>query len=369
MNILEQPGLEQVYEEVLHGETGWKILVGEQAIASKPKVDGEDIYLTLDANLQGNLYDQLKATSGASVAIDPTTGETLAMVSSPAYNPNDYILGFDEGEYDTLKNNPNDPFSAKFNNKYSPGSTLKPLTAAIGLESETLDPEKVEEITGEKWEKYNVTRWSDKDSQVDLADALIQSDNIYFARQAVNMGAETFEKGLESFKFNQELDFPFPIATSSIANDSLTETLLAHSAYGQGQVLMSPFHLVMTYTMFVNEGNMISPYLRKEDGPAKKEQLIKAENAELINSHLRQVVASSNGTAKDAAVEGLAIAGKTGTAELKKTGEEKGQENGWFVAYEEEKKNLLIAMMMEDVKDGSHDTLKPVAEVFRNYQK
>ncbi|WP_243292641.1 penicillin-binding transpeptidase domain-containing protein [Bacillus sp. FJAT-47783] len=370
-------GLEQVYEDVLHGETGWTLSVKQsgEVITSKPKVDGKDVHLTIDRNVQEDLYTQLKDVSGTAVAIHPTTGETLAMVSTPAYNPNDYILGFDEGEVEQLKNDQNKPFSAKFNKVFSPGSTLKPLTAAIGLEAGTLDPQKEEVINGKTWKKdsswggYAVTRVSETDSRVNLEDALVRSDNIYFARKALEMGADTFEKGLEKLKFKEKFDFPFPITPSSISNDSLAENeiLLADSSYGQGQIQMSPFHLAMSYTIFVNEGKMISPYLQKEGGPAKSEQMISPKNAALIHQHLRQVVTSPNGTAPEANVSEVAIAGKTGTAELKKAGETSGQENGWFVAYEAEKKNLLIAMMIENVPEGSHSVTPFVTKVFEQY--
>ncbi|WP_245947498.1 penicillin-binding transpeptidase domain-containing protein [Bacillus taeanensis] len=372
-------GLEQIYEEILHGETGWVIAVkgsGEE-IAKKPKVDGKDLQLTLDTRLQAVIYEQLKEKSGTAVALNPLTGETLAMVSTPAYNPNDYILGFDTGEYEELKNNKHNPFSAKFNKTFSPGSVMKPMTAAIGLEAKTLNPQQEEMIDGKTWKKdadwggYKVTRVSAYDSNVNLEDAIVQSDNIYFARKALEMGAETFEKGLKQFKFNEELDFPFPIHVSSISNDSLTkdEVLLADSSYGQGQIQMSPFHLATAYTTFVNEGKMVFPFLLKEDGPAKKEQMISAENAGLLHNMLRKVVQSPNSTAPEAQIEGITIAGKTGTAELKKAGETSGQENGWFVAYEGEKKNLLIAMMVEDVPNGSHSVVPLVANVFEQYSE
>lgn len=371
-------GLEQVYEDVLHGETGWTLSVKEtdEVIASKPKIDGKDVHLTIDRSVQENLYLQLKDVSGTAVAIHPTTGETLAMVSTPAYNPNDYILGFDEGEFEQLKNNQNNPFLAKFNKTFSPGSTLKPLTAAIGLEAGTLDPQKEEVISlDNKWSKdsswggYAITRVPSPDTHVNLEDALVRSDNIYFARKALEMGADTFVKGLEKFKFKQKFEFPFPISSSSISNDSLSEDeiLLADSSYGQGQIQMSPFHLATSYTMFVNEGKMISPFLQKENGPAKSEQIISPKNATLIHQHLRKVVASIHGTAPEANVSGVTIAGKTGTAELKKAGETSGQENGWFVAYEAEKKNLLIAMMVEDVPKGSHSVTPLVTKVFEQY--
>ena len=97
-------GLEQVYEKELHGQTGWSIEVKgtDKVIASKPKEDGKNIQVTIDATLQKELYNQLDGKSGTAVALHPTTGETLSLTSSPSYDPNDFVLGFDKGEYAKL---------------------------------------------------------------------------------------------------------------------------------------------------------------------------------------------------------------------------------------------------------------------------
>ncbi len=366
-------GLEEIHEDKLHGETGWTIQVKgtEKVIASTPKVDGENIQVTIDSTVQAMLYEELAGKAGTAVAIHPTTGETLALTSSPSYNPNDFTLGFDEGEYDALTANKDQPFSAKFNKTYSPGSTIKPLTAAIALK-DGLDPNAVEEIDGLKWGAdsswgdYQVTRVKPADPEVTLEDALIHSDNIYFARKALNLGDEKFQKGLESFLIGKETDFPFPTVKSSVSNDGLGNgILLADSGYGQGELQISPYHLAMTYTTFANEGKMVKPSLLMDQEPEKVE-VVSREIATTVEEGISKVVSSPEGTAHDPVVEGISIAGKTGTAELKGAGEETGQENGLFVAYNTDRKDLLIAMMVEDA--SSHDITGKVKNVFKRMQ-
>ncbi|MFP7493185.1 penicillin-binding transpeptidase domain-containing protein [Terribacillus saccharophilus] len=376
-------GLESVYEDQLRGTMGWRIYTvsetsdEQEVIAETEMKNGEDVETTIDIDTQEKIYDQLKDDSGASVALDPKTGATLALVSAPSYDPNNFIFGWDDEEYEKLSNDENSPFSAKFNKAYAPGSTIKPITAAIGLENGVITPDEKKHIEGLKWNNdgafgnYSVTRVSDSLSDVDLRDALITSDNIYFAMTAVDTGAENFEKGLKSFGFEEELDYAFPTTASSISNEGLdNETLLADSGYGQGQVLMSPLHLAASYTPFVNDGNLIKPTLLKseaEKATVWHEGVLPKEGADAITEGLRGVVEDERGSAHNPVVEGQTLAGKTGTAELKQSQDDKnGTENGWFVAYDYDKQDMLISMMVEGVQDkgGSHYTVEKVKNVF-----
>ncbi|WP_239454467.1 penicillin-binding transpeptidase domain-containing protein [Bacillus suaedaesalsae] len=368
-------GLEQVFEDRLRGETGWKIYIPNgEVIAEKPAESGENITLTIDAILQANAYSQLKGDAGSVVAIHPKTGETLALVSSPSYNPNDFIFGMSNSTWKSLNDNPLKPLMARFNKTYAPGSTLKPLTAAIGLATGITNPEEKMTIEGKTWAKDNwggksITRVSTNLTSVNLNDALVTSDNIYFARTALAIGNEKFEQGLQSFGFGDELVYEFPTTKSTISNNGFSsEGLLADSGYGQGEVQMSPIHLSSTYSVFVNNGSMIKPYLEKKDAAPVfwKENIVSPAHAELIYNSLYQVVNHPQGTGYKPVVEGVNIAGKTGTAELKVSKDVAGEENGWFVAVNNEA-SLLITMMVENVKDrgGSHYAVPKVKELFR----
>jgi penicillin-binding protein len=377
-------GLEYVYEERLRGKSGYRIFIdsSNETIAETPAENGEDITVTIDSGLQKQLYNQLKGDSGTAVALHPKTGETLAMVSSPSYNPNQFVFGMSGAAYQALAENPHKPLSAKFNKTFSPGSTFKAITAAVGLKTGGIEPEAVKKISGPSWQKgpewgkYTITRVSDKYSSVNLERALVSSDNIYFAQAALDIGPEAFKKGLEEFGFSEEIDYPFPITTSSISTSDLAaeEILLADSGYGQGEVQMSPMHLAAAYTVFLNEGSMLKPYLEKKEQPAPviwKEAIVSPENTSIILSDLIKVVEDPTGTAHDPKLPNIKLAGKTGTAELKTTKEEIGKENGWFVGMNTENPELLITMMIEDVKDrgGSHYVVPKVKQVFSSYLK
>ncbi len=377
-------GLEYVYEERLRGKSGYKIFLesSKETIAEKPAENGEDITVTIDVTLQKQLYDQLKKDSGTAAALHPKTGETLALVSSPSYNPNDFIFGMSSEAYQALNTNPQKPLSAKFNKTFSPGSTFKPITAAVGLKTDSITPETTREINGLTWQKgpewgkYTITRVSDTFSSVNLERALVVSDNIYFAQTALDIGAGEFKKGLEEFGFNEDIDYVFPINASSVSSSDLAsnEVLLADSGYGQGEVLMSPFHIAAAYTSFMNDGSMLKPYLEKKDQASPefwKENIITSEQSSIILDDLIKVVEDPNGTANKPKLNNIKLAGKTGTAELKTSKGEIGQENGWFVGMNIENPKLLITMMIEDVKErgGSHYVVPKVKNVFSSYLK
>lgn len=357
-------GLEQLYENRLKGERGIQILIKkedgtEEVLAEKPVKDGENISLTIDVNIQEKIFNAYEGKSGTTAAINPRTGETLALVSSPAFDPNDFLYGITQSQLDALENDPQKPIINRFTATFAPGSVIKPITAAIGLENGTIDPEEGIEIEGLTWDNgkgwgdYQVRRVSETNKPVDLADALIRSDNIYFAMQAVKMGSESLVKGLERFGFGEKLPFEYPFINSTISSSGTLEgeVQTANTSYGQAEIEVSALHLATAYTTFLNKGNMLKPTLltTEETGQIWKEDLIKEDDAELIQNILRDVVLE--GTATVAKYDELAISGKTGTAELKLSHDTKGHENGWFVGYPTDKQDILIAMMIEEVED------------------
>src|SRR5690606_9821458 len=160
-----------------------------------------------------------------SAAVNPETGETLVLVSSPAYDPNEYMLGISESRFKELSEDPLNPLFNRFGAAYAPGSTIKPVTAAIGMEAGALDPAQGLQIDGATWQKdgswgdYRVSRLHpEAPNPIDLNKALVYSDNIYFARQALEMGNETFVAGLKNFGFGEEIPFALELQPSQISN-------------------------------------------------------------------------------------------------------------------------------------------------------
>lgn len=383
-------GLEEVFEESLRAIDGKEIYISkiedgkevEQiSLAKIEPQDGKDLNTTIDIDLQKDIYKNLDGDLGASTAIDPKTGEVLALVSSPSFDPNlytSYIPNSQREEWQELEDMDINVFENKFNKAYSPGSTFKLLTAAIGLETDTIDPNEKINIQGKGWQKdrswgsYEVNRVNPDISNVDLNDALVYSDNIYFARQALEIGEDRFLSEAEKFGFNEDLPIDFPMASSQIlANDRFeNEILLADTGYGQGQVLMTPLHTSLVYSSLVNNGDIMKPSLNKDKEPEVwKEKVISDTSRSLLLDSFIRVIEDKNGTGHDARINNLRLAGKTGTAELKLTKGDTDQENGWFVAMDVDDPEIVISMFIEAVEDkgGSSYVLPKVKKVLENY--
>ncbi|WP_053073687.1 penicillin-binding transpeptidase domain-containing protein [Bacillus sp. LL01] len=361
-------GIEGLYEKRLKGEKGLEVTQvkedgSEKTIARTEPERGEDITLTINAEMQTELYEVMKDDAGHATVIDPTTGKVLSLVSTPAYDPNAINMGISlskKKRLDDLKESGLVASENRFRGTYSPGSTMKLLTAIIGLESGKLDPDHQYDIPEKQWDigGSKVTRVYEDDKKVNLGSGLNNSDNIYFAKAAVDIGIKDFEEGLAKLGIGEELPFAYqPYRDSQISNSGTidSEVLLAHTAYGQGEILMNIVHLASIYGGVVNEGSMMKPLLLEEESSEVWKDIVSPENAKLLQDNLRKTV--TDGKSSVASLPGREIAGKTGTAEIKK---EERLENGLWVSYDQKDPTLLTAMLIEDVIDrgGSRYTIE-----------
>src|SRR5699024_10242343 len=175
-DLIGARGLEQLYEEQLRGEKGYTISAvqpdGEETIlAEKPVQNGENVSVTIDVNIQEKVHESYEDDAGTAAAIDPETGETLALVSSPSFDPNEILYG-DESVWERLDDIDEQPLLNRFAATFAPGSVIKPITAAIGMNDGTLDPHEGVDIDGLTWSKddnrgvYYVHRVSYSDGHV-----------------------------------------------------------------------------------------------------------------------------------------------------------------------------------------------------------
>lgn len=387
-SIIGKSGLEKLYEERLRGIDGCEIYLidskgnRKETIAKNDLKNGEDIKLTIDSKLQEKIYNQFKNDNSANVAINPKTGEVLALVSTPAYDSNDFILGMTNTKWNDLKDNVNKPLYNRYQATWVPGSSFKPVIASIGLTTEKMSEKENYGRSGLSWQKdsswgtYKVTTLVEYGENVNLRNALIYSDNIYFAKSALKIGADTLAEQLLKIGFNQEIPFEQTMTKSQFAEENKfgSEIQLADTGYGQGKVLVNPLHMAAIYSAFVNEGNIIQPYLvYQEEAKAKYwiEGAFTKQAAQIVRDDLIQVVEDNNGTAHSAKIQGVTMAGKTGTAEIKQSKEDTtGTELGWFNAFkvnDDRNNQLLLVSMVENVKErgGSHYLLPKVKEIFK----
>ena len=390
-SLIGKSGLELAYEDTLRGIDGTDIYIVDQnenrisTIATQDKKDGEDVKLTIDSNLQKQVYEQMENDKGFFVIMEPKTGELLALVSTPSYNSNDFVVGLTTDKWNNLNNDEAKPLYNRFIQKYCPGSTFKPVTGAIGLTSGTINPDEDLGYSGTSWQKdsswgnYSITTLTGYSGPKNLLNGILHSDNIYFAQSVLKMGEETFTSGLNKIEFNTQLDFPLTLAKSQYASNNGSkiegETKLADSGYGQGDILVNPIHMASIYSAFANDGNMIKPrieYDESKNGEVLVENAFSKEAADIIENDLIQVVENPEGTANDMKIEGTTIAGKTGTAELKSSSDDTQSGTlGWFNCYTIDRANgsdMLIVSMVENVQDnsdgGSHYLIKKIRTLF-----
>ncbi|SDB98336.1 penicillin-binding protein [Shouchella lonarensis] len=376
-------GLEAVFESRLRGEDGVEIYTkdatGEKkhTISEKEMAPGEDIHLTIDPKVQQTVYEQLKEEAGVGVVLHPTTGETLALVSAPTYDPNKLALGWPGAYAEAASEENNSPMLNRFTASYSPGSTFKPFTAALGLKEGTLDPQASMTVSGREWQPegsdwgtHKVKRVSDYGEPVDLNRALVYSDNIYFAQHALELGEERMISFAEELGFGEPFPYSYGLKPSSFTNEDGfdNDIQLADTGYGQGQVLMNPVHLTALYTAFVNDGKVIQPVLdQKEEKSKVWKEVFTPEITQQIDQALVEVVTDKRGTAHGMQVDGKSLAAKTGTAQV--TGDQGEQDEdllGWIVAYDREPGQLVVALMQEGASSG--DLINKMNAVFTNAQ-
>ncbi len=389
-SVIGKSGLERLYDKRLRSQEGATISIsytennGEVktiAILEKAAVSGENIKTTIDANLQSALYNQFAGDKSASAAINPKTGEVLALVSTPSYDANTFILGLSDEQWQSMNADPANPLLNRFEATYAPGSSFKPVTGSTGLQTGAFTADEDFGESGLVWQKdsswgdFNITTLEEYSGPANLENALIYSDNIYFAKAALKIGGDRFAEALKKMGFGETLPFELDMTASQISDSGAfdSEAQLAASGFGQGQVLVNPLHMASIYSAFVNDGSMVKPYIEYKDNAQAeywKTQILTKEVSNTIRNDLIQVVENPAGTGHEAQIDGLSIAGKTGTAEIKTSQEDtSGTELGWFNAFTADPSSaqqLMVISMVEDVKHrgGSHYVVPKVKTVF-----
>ena len=373
-------GLELTFNSQLKGLNGCEIYVDDDGInvdtiLKKDRVNGKNIDLTIDVKLQELIYEKFKDVESATVAMNYTTGEILALVSTPSYETNKISLGISDNEWNEIVNNKKKPLFTRFLSKYTPGSTMKPIVAAIGLDTDSFTDIENFGRSVKSWQKdsswkdFYVTTLEVYNGESNLEKALIHSDNVYFAKAALKIGKNLFKQELDRYGFNKPLNFEQNTDISVYGNID-SEAKLAVSGFGQGEMEVNPIFMAKIYSVFANNGNAVTPYILQKEGndqnTVNSVNLIKPLTANKIKNDLKKVI--DEGTGKLAKIDGKNLYGKTGTAEIKMNKDDKsGEEIGWFNVFDDNK--LLIVNMVENAKklNGSKFSVKNLREVFDKY--
>ncbi len=355
--------LEANYNKVLLGQYG----LGElNLIGGKKK--GYDLYLTIRHDLQKTAYDAIGNRNGAAVAINPKTGQVLAMVSKPDFNPNPDIL---TKEWEKLIDNEKSPLLARATGGlYAPGSTFKILTASAALDKglqDTVFEDKGEVTIGGKTVKNSGGKAY---GNIDFDTAFKLSSNVAFCTLGAEVGFQKLQSTAEDFGFNKQPDYDFSVTKSIFPTKSDGDAVNAALAMGQGETLATPLMMALVGCAVANDGVIMEPYIveRAVNGsganvlvnkPKKQVAAITSENAQYIKDMMVETVKSGTGTA--AQIGGITVAGKTGTAENEETVLGKNKEHTWFVAFAPaEDPQIAVCVMLEYSGGSGGGTCGPI---------
>lgn len=360
--------LEAKYNSQLLGLNELKVImdIKNEVTGQSPK--GDDLYLTIDHDLQQLGEDLLKGKSGAIVALKPNTGEVLAMVSKPDYNPNEQSL---VGNWNDLVGSTNSPLlNRATQGLYAPGSTYKIAIASSALEnglaSNTYEDKGSVVIDGKEFRNYNGKAYG----TIDLTQALSYSSNVVFAQLGVSLGQEKLIDLGDRLGFNKSFDFNLPVKKSTFSYKEMTKADQAAVALGQGKLLVTPLHMAMITSGIANDGTMLEPYLlEKVTGIGESKfrnnkktlsQITTKGTADEINRMMQEVV--NKGTGKKAAVQGIQVAGKTGTAQNELSKDHEKNEHAWFVGFAPaEDPQIAVAIIVEYNGSTGGEVAAPMA--------
>ena len=388
-DIIGKFGIEKIYDKELRGENGGQQVEVDvsgkpvQILGRKEPVPGDDLELTIDIKLQqaaekavDEQLTQIGAHAAAAVVMNPQTGEILAMVSRPAFDPNLFAHGISSKDWNQLNNNPYHPMDKKtITGEYPPGSTFKIVTGTAALTEGVVTPDEQIFDSGHHWIIPKGNADGEALGWLNFRSALAHSDNVYFYEMGNRLGIDRLEKYARMFGLGAKtgIDLPYE-ASGLVANRRykeknfddgewyLSETFDA--AIGQGFNLVTPLQAAMVMGEIAADGKRYKPHVVNRiiapDGSVVKDfqpellsQLdVPEEDIKLVQDGLHDV--TKYGTAASS-FRGFTvdIAGKTGTAE-----NSQGRDHGWFVAYGPfDNPNVVVAVIVENGGYGSQSAV------------
>ena len=386
-------GVEKFHEKELHGVSGFERVETNvrgrvlRVLEKQDAIPGTDLVLAIDVAVQQAAWDALGDRPGSAVAIDPVDGSVIALVSKPAYDPNAFVNGISQKDYNDILNAPGRPlFNRAITGSYEPGSTLKPFVGLAGLELGVVTPETRIFSNGKFYiEGYDRPYRDFKPygyGWVDMRSAIEQSVNTYFYQLSMDLGIDRMHDYLAQFGFGSVTGIDIPgegkglLPSREWKRQALNEpwypgeTVIA--GVGQGFNVVTPLQMASAVTALVNGGSRYAPRLLYAFKPAGVEKakrinapvglqipVVDPNDWRTVLEGMERVVNGSHGTARSIAVDAhYRIGGKTGTAQVYKlaAGERDRQkevaehlrDHAWFIAFAPvEAPRIAIAVVVE----------------------
>ena len=370
-------GLEKKYDEELMGRDSG---VSKFLFFSKDNEEkvGNGLRTTLDSKLQMKAFELLGDKRGAVVAINPKTGEVLAMVSKPSYDPNN----LNKNWKDIVANKEVPLLNRAISGLYPPGSVFKTVTAISALEN-------IPDVYNRNFKDEGKLVFNERESlknydgevlgNIDFKTAFAHSSNVYFGTLGIELGNKALRETAEKFYFNRNTpSIGVTIDNSRFPSYKSNEKgNIAQSAIGQSAVLATPMEMALVASTVANDGIMMEPMLVKEIlnskgkslkkiEPKRLEQVMTKENAMIMKDIMKAVVIE--GTGGNAFIRGIEVSGKTGTADHNDDPSKQEAPHSWFIGFAPyDNPQIAIAVIVEEGGVGGGIAAEITRELIKAY--
>jgi penicillin-binding protein 2 len=350
---------------------------------------GDDLYLTIDIQLQEYVEGLLEEKKGAIVVMNPQNGEILAITSKPDYDPNIFSGIISNVKWDQLSNDPAQPlYHRASQGLYPPGSTYKIVAEIAALEEKVITPDWIVNCPGYYRLGKRIFKCWAIHGKVNIYSAIEQSCNVYFFTLILKLGIDRWSKYVNIFRFGEYSQIDIPEESVGVApnrtymdikyaREGWTEGNLLNMVVGQGDVLVTPIQMAVFTSLLATHGKWVEPhigYATRREGSSVPQLLnfmsdsiiaISQETWSIIDSSLSRVIFGKRGTGRLAKVKGLSLYGKTGTAQ-----NPHGEDHAWFIGFSRNSKRpLAIVILIENGGSGSTAAAPLAGKIWRFYDR
>jgi penicillin-binding protein 2 len=394
-DLIGRRGIERSYDAELRGKDGERVVVVDsrgklvEEFGREPSVVGRNLHLTLDLELQQEAVEQLRGRVGAVVALDPRDGAVLAFASSPSYDPNLFSRRLDPQQWQELLEAPHDPLQNRaLQNTYSPGSVFKIVLGIAGLTEGVVSPgDRVFCGGAASFYNHRFRCWRKAGhGSVNLEEAVKRSCDIYFYTLGQRLGIQRIASYAHLFGLGKPSGIDLAGEKTGVVPDKEWSLRVRRSpwfpgetisvAIGQGPLLTTPLQIAVMMAMIANGGHPVTPHLRLDQEPAAAPVVALDPRAlDLVRRALRSVVNDADGTGRQARLDEVEVAGKTGTVQViaqrtwtdSKNLPEDKRDHAWFASYAPfDQPRLVVVVFVEHGGKGS-EAAAPVARAL--YEK
>jgi len=378
--LVGRMGLERLLDQALRGQPGGLMVEvnhrGRQVRVLGRRVPqaGARVVLTIDAQLQSLIEQAFEAQPGACVVLDPHTGEVLAMVSSPSFQPEAFMTGDADAIHGYLTDSHTPLMNRATDGSYQPGSIMKLVTAGTALERQIITPATTIDCEGSITIGDRVFHCWNRDGHgpMVLRDALMQSCNVYFMSVARRLGVESLRTGMMQMGLAHRTGWLFEEQTGTLPQHHVMPGMVAMLGIGQGEVLITVLQSAVMVGVFANKGWLVEPWVIRSVGnrsliPSAPRRRVgwSTETIDAVRQGMIAVVRDPYGTGHRAFSSLISIAGKTGTAQTHIP----GQSHGWFVGFcPVEQPRVAMAILWEHGGSGG-DLPADIAKTICEYVK